>query len=381
MIQMAEKYYSDPIENHVIAFAPIGQLKYGTSIRTTYLLGGLERRGLLIGKYEKSLISKGIISDRDKMLSLFNLYKLPSLLKKSSFIFFEGLPFAPNKIRTKLLTNILTHAKREGKRIILDLYDDPELQARDIRGEQGTTNMWSNIRRKFFESSDIILFPSKSMKDYYVEKNHVDEQSAEVIPNASDPRHFQANPLPNVMRIGVLSGIGYGRGLDLLLDSFDIIKNEIENVELWLGCRAITKNDKNFLTSLSKKYKGDKVLIRSDVTYLTAPKFLRECSICVIPHRKSFYMDIATPIKLFDYMAAGRPIVTTDCNESAKIVRTERCGLVSGFSAKELSQNIIKLLKDRRALESYGARGRKAIEKSHSWEHRIEKLIRIITSL
>jgi glycosyltransferase involved in cell wall biosynthesis len=381
VVEITDKYYFDRNKNQVIAFAPLGQLKFGTSIRTTYLLGGLDSRGLLIGQYEKPLVSKHIVSDKEKIFSLFNLYKLPSLLKRADTVFFEGLPSASNTIRTKFLLKILTHCKRRGKHIILDLYDDPELQIRDIIGEHATPHGWSNVRREFFESSNIVTFPSESMKDYYVKMNQIDEEKAKVIPNASDPNHFQGLPLPNVMKIGVLSGIGHGRGLDLLLDSFDIIKNEIKDTELWLGCRAVTKSDKNFLASVSNKYKDGKVLIRSDVTYLTAPKFLRECSICVIPHRKSFYMDIATPVKLFDYMAAGRPIVTTDCKESAKIVRTEMCGLVSGFSTQELSQSIITLLKDRRALESYGARGRKAIEKSHSWEHRVEKLIRIITSL
>lgn len=380
MVEITDKYYFNSNKNQVIAFAPLGQLKFGTSIRNNYLLNGLDRRGLLIGQYEKTLVSKYTISNQEKIFSLFNLYKLPSLINQSNCLFFEGLPFAPNKARTKILTKILIYAKHKGKKIILDLYDDPEFQVRDIIGEHAVTKGWSSVRREFFKSSDVVIFSSESMKNYFVNTGQIDEQKVEVIPNASDPKHFQVYPFPNIMRIGVLSGIGYGRGLDILIDSFDIIKDEIKDVELWLGCRAKTKSDKNFLSSVSNKYKDGKVLIKSDVTYLTAPKFLRECSICVIPHRKSFYMDIVTPIKLFDYMAAGRPIVTTDCKESAEIVRTERCGLVSGFSPQELSQSIITLSKDCHTLELYGARGRNAIEKSHSWEHRIERFIKIITS-
>jgi glycosyltransferase involved in cell wall biosynthesis len=365
----------------VVVFSPLGQLKFGTSIRSTYLINGLDSRGLLSGRYERELASKYIISDREKAKSFINLYKLPSVLNKSDTVLFEGLPNASNKARSKVISKLLDYAKRNGKKIILDLYDDPEFQKRDIKGEEVNDNQLFYIKELFFEYSDKITFPSASMRDYYVKEGQIPEEKTAVLPNASDPVHFKGLSLPDTKRIGILSGIGKGRGLDLLLDAFDMVRDEILDVELRIGCSVVTKSDKDFVTMVSNRYRNDNVSIQSDVTYLTAPDFLRECSLCVIPHRKSFYMDIATPIKLFDYMASGRPVITTDCVETAKIVKDEGCGLITGFSAEELSKGIITLLRDRKSMELYGRQGRDAIEKRHSWSHRLENLIEIITSL
>jgi glycosyltransferase involved in cell wall biosynthesis len=63
----------------------------------------------------------------------------------------------------------------------------------------------------------------------------------------------------------------------------------------------------------------------------------------VIPRRRNAYNDFALPIKLFAYLAYGRPMLVTDCEETARLVHTAGCGLVVGDSVRDLADGIRQL--------------------------------------
>jgi hypothetical protein len=46
--------------------------------------------------------------------------------------------------------------------------------------------------------------------------------------------------------------------------------------------------------------------------------FLKHFDICLIPFVKNAVTDAVSPVKLFEYFSAGKPVVTTDLAECAK---------------------------------------------------------------
>ncbi len=79
------------------------------------------------------------------------------------------------------------------------------------------------------------------------------------------------------------------------------------------------------------------------------------------------YLDFVLPIKLFDYMAAGRPIVSTDNPETATILRECGSGLISTEEPKAFAEAIRSLLEDQKEAERLGNAGRKAVLERHNW--------------
>jgi len=57
-------------------------------------------------------------------------------------------------------------------------------------------------------------------------------------------------------------------------------------------------------------------------------RLLPQVRATVIPRRRTPYNDLAVPIKLFEYLAYGRPLIVTDTSETAAIVRGAGCGVV-----------------------------------------------------
>ncbi len=63
----------------------------------------------------------------------------------------------------------------------------------------------------------------------------------------------------------------------------------------------------------------------------------------VIPRPRGAYNDLALPIKLFDYLSFGRPLLVTDCLEQARVVREADAGIVSSDAPAALGAAIARL--------------------------------------
>jgi glycosyltransferase involved in cell wall biosynthesis len=121
------------------------------------------------------------------------------------------------------------------------------------------------------------------------------------------------------------------------------------------------------------------------------PSFLKRASVGLALYspaeassKTQFFSQRAEPMKLYDYMIAGLPIVATDLPAIRALVSRENCGvLVNPGDADEIADAISKLLDDEKARASMGKGGRQAAEREYNWEtesnrflslyHRIER--------
>jgi glycosyltransferase involved in cell wall biosynthesis len=87
------------------------------------------------------------------------------------------------------------------------------------------------------------------------------------------------------------------------------------------------------------------------------------------------------PLKLFETLAAGVPVIATDYPTQADFVLDNACGIVvpPGDSAA-LARAVARLAGDPDAAKAMGARGRAAVEREHSWDHRAAEVDRLMRS-
>ncbi|HUM68305.1 MAG TPA: glycosyltransferase [Chloroflexota bacterium] len=81
-----------------------------------------------------------------------------------------------------------------------------------------------------------------------------------------------------------------------------------------------------------------------------------------LPLRNSGANQGRFPLKAFDFMAAGRPLVSTDVADLGQMVREKRIGLVAPDDPVELAQTALKLINDYPLQEEMGRRGRQIVE-------------------
>jgi glycosyltransferase involved in cell wall biosynthesis len=88
------------------------------------------------------------------------------------------------------------------------------------------------------------------------------------------------------------------------------------------------------------------------------------------------------PIKMFEYMAAGIPVISADFPVWRQIVEGARCGLcVDPLDPKHLSLAIRYLLTHPREAEAMGRRGRRAVEQRFNWDREERKLLGLYQEL
>jgi glycosyltransferase involved in cell wall biosynthesis len=85
---------------------------------------------------------------------------------------------------------------------------------------------------------------------------------------------------------------------------------------------------------------------------------------------------VALPVKLFEYMAAGIPVVATDVSPWSDIINRHGCGLcVPVEDARALAAALTELLDDPQRARVMGERGRRAAEAHFTWESEASKLL------
>ena len=82
-----------------------------------------------------------------------------------------------------------------------------------------------------------------------------------------------------------------------------------------------------------------------------------------------------SPLKVFEYMACGLPVVTIDVHPLNMIVRSGQEGvLYPSGDVVALAQRIKELAADREARERMGASGRERVVAHYSWRAHCEAL-------
>jgi glycosyltransferase involved in cell wall biosynthesis len=159
-----------------------------------------------------------------------------------------------------------------------------------------------------------------------------------------------------------------GRALtifDYLLDSIEIMKNNSpDTIVLFIAPLNILHIKKINDLGLTKT-----IISVGEQSYERLLLYLRASDVLLLPRADNKSERANYPARLGDYMAAGRPIVTTAIGESEKVILNNKCGLsAKPNDSMEFSAKILKLLNNPQLREEMGRRGRKVAERALSWE-------------
>ncbi len=90
----------------------------------------------------------------------------------------------------------------------------------------------------------------------------------------------------------------------------------------------------------------------------------------------------AFPTKLFEYMAAGLPVVVSDLPTIRPIVEACNCGiLIDPQDPKAIAAGLNTLLNNPQQAEAMGQRGLEAVKQQYNWGTESEKLLKIYSHL
>jgi glycosyltransferase involved in cell wall biosynthesis len=120
----------------------------------------------------------------------------------------------------------------------------------------------------------------------------------------------------------------------------------------------------------------DVIRFKGYIPYHEAVKHLQAADIGVVPHMANDSWNTTIPNKLFDYMASGIAVITSDAKPAARIVRTTGAGEVYRYNDPEdLAGALSRMGTDVQYRDKCGAAGREAIRATYQWEKDARRLL------
>ncbi|MES2210126.1 MAG: glycosyltransferase [Chloroflexota bacterium] len=249
---------------------------------------------------------------------------------------------------------------------VVAIYDDPVAQARTLGVwmEPGWTDMLAQRQRANCDAFRWHAVPTAS----FAVLAGLDPNRVIVGGNGTDTRAVRVGPWPDRPTIGVVSAAAPGRGLELLVESARLARWDLPELELRLWLVATSDATQGYLDGLRASLAADSWIRIATAAYDDLGETLGQASALAIAHPPGEYMDVALPVKLFDSLAAGRPLVVTPRIETATIVNRFAVGVVaSGDAASDLAASIVGLLSDVDRTRAIGERARAVAESEFDW--------------
>lgn len=111
------------------------------------------------------------------------------------------------------------------------------------------------------------------------------------------------------------------------------------------------------------------------VPYPDAVQLLQQADVGVIPHVASDHWNTTIPNKLFDYMAGGLAVLSSDAKPAARVVRQTGAGVV--FRDKDAADcaRAIRELANADFRAHCGREGRKSIATKYNWDRDAERML------
>jgi glycosyltransferase involved in cell wall biosynthesis len=114
-----------------------------------------------------------------------------------------------------------------------------------------------------------------------------------------------------------------------------------------------------------------------EITHAEVPAMLSIADLAVVPSAPvaASRGGTGTPLKLFEYMAAGKAIVATAVNQAAEVIEDGRTGrLVPARDVHRFAKTILTLLNDPVERVRLGENARQQAIKLYSWEEYTRRL-------
>lgn len=194
------------------------------------------------------------------------------------------------------------------------------------------------------------------------------QDKVRVVPVGVDVNRFKPLDVeeePNsIFFLSLLDEFHKYKGLEYLLDSIKIVKNEINDVKLIVGGKGtLLDHYRSMAESLGLK---DNVEFHGFVSEDKIVEYYNSCSLFVLPSISSAQEGFG--IVALEALACEKPVITTEIVGIAKDLKETQSGMVVPKKDPESLANAIIHILNGKSREKMGANGRKLVKNKYTWE-------------
>ncbi|NQY90274.1 MAG: glycosyltransferase family 4 protein [Deltaproteobacteria bacterium] len=236
------------------------------------------------------------------------------------------------------------------------------------------------LEHYIFSNTDRLIVPSSQLKPWVVEHGCAPGR-VRVIPNAADPELFarvassreQLEREEGTFVLGFLGSLKPWHGLDELLRAFRLLHRKDNSYRLLVVGEGPLRRE------LERSARSMKILpavtFSGHVEHDEIPAWLARMDVGMAPYPKlaGFYFS---PLKVFEYMAAGLPVVASDTGQIAELFTDRRNLLLHRPGAVREIADRVETLRGKPSLSvKLAAEARRMVNRRFTWRRNAERVL------
>lgn len=231
-----------------------------------------------------------------------------------------------------------------------------------------------------------IIANSAGTKDAVLRHYDIPETKIRVLPNGIDLAFFMTQePVTRTKErlhvpagkhvigyVGRLETVGREKGVRDLLDAFRVIVGDRDDAMLY-----VVGGPDGLADAYRRSVGSAPVVFTGQVRYADVPSYLRAMDVLVLPMPDDRHALTTSPIKLFEYMASGKPIVASDLPSLRRHLNEDNAFLYEAEDVPAMAAAILSVLGNPQAAERVAEQAKRDVEQ-YSWLSRARKITECI---
>jgi glycosyltransferase involved in cell wall biosynthesis len=327
------------------------------------------------------------------------LFRLPSLLIKglnraTYFLACQNIIkkiVQENKIDIIWLYGLASNGMQSVK--VAKEFNLPIIQRQlDVSHELVRIPLLKQLTRKCekFVTSNVskVLCGARPLIDYTIEMG-AKEENVEYFPLGFDPQTFK--PMAKDQHLAHKLGISDNdkvilfvgtiyefSGLENIIQNFETIKSKVKEIKfLIVGGGLDFEKIKSLVNK--KKLQSDVILTNFKPQH-EIPKFISLADVCINSFEINKITDRIIPIKILEYLACGKPVLSTPLKGTIDLLPKEDFGIIYS-QYDSFVENLSELLTNTEKLEELGNKGLDYVIKNHDWNILADSLLKKFENL
>lgn len=217
---------------------------------------------------------------------------------------------------------------------IRDLWPHVLVDMGQLREGSMLHRMLMGLAQHLYRRADAVVVLAEGVRRHLADEERVPAERIHLIPNGADPEDFSPGPSRSELRdrfaldgvvVAYTGAHGPANGLGLVLDAAAELRSDLPEVKFLLVGDGV---EKDRLVERAAQEGLDNVEFRAPMSKVAIRDLLAavDIGLHVLADVPLFRYGVS-PNKLFDYMAAGRPVITNTPGEVSELVRSAGAGL------------------------------------------------------
>jgi glycosyltransferase involved in cell wall biosynthesis len=238
-----------------------------------------------------------------------------------------------------------------------------------------------SFRKNLAKKVHAAICVSEELSQYAVKGLGITE--FKVIPNGSDPTLFSPEKkksdlfkdYDNRFKVIYIGDSQYPwQGFEIITQLATKSKNEHRDILF-----VVLDN-----SPIETQLEQNNLVVFRAIDYFDVPTFVASADLCLCLYhdfRWSAYGFTLSPLKLFDYMASGRPVIASRLGQIASVIEDGKDGLLTTNDIHDIYGKILFCLEHNDKAQEIGRSARQKVVRYYNWERAAKSTIELFTAL